>query len=102
MPSLKLIKNNYFITTFLIINLIFIFAVIFKKSYEAHLMYIEQKIEKEIAQIKEKNIKLEEKLFQLKDPKKIKAFAQENLKMRDTKINQLKKINNDIQDKPQI
>lgn len=97
MASLKLIRNNYFITTFIIINLIFVFAVIFKKSYEAHLMYIEQKIEKEIALIKEKNLKLEEKLFQLKDPKKIKLFAKENLKMRDTKINQLKKINYDIQ-----
>lgn len=90
--NVNFLRKNQFISIFFIINIIFIFIIIFKKSYETHLIYVEQKLEKELQEIKENKTKLKEELFQLKDPKKIKQFAKDNLKMRDTKISEITKI----------
>ncbi len=80
------------IIIFVIIQLIIIITHITSKNIWIKTSYTTQKYEYELAKLKEQKKNLLNELYELKNPKKIKLYAEKNMGMKPIKRSDLKRI----------
>lgn len=91
----KALSKNLFLCTFITVNILFVFLLIYKKSYQTHISYEQQKLEKELDTLKKEKQQLTETLYVAKNPQAIKKFAEKNLGLTNMNMKQIKKIHYD-------
>jgi len=82
-----------FIIVVIITNIIFVFMVIYKQSQITKLSYEQQLLENTRNELREEKEALIQKLYRLKNPKKIKDYATKKLGMKKMGLSQAKRIN---------
>jgi len=85
-------RMKKFIVIVIVINIIFVFMVIYKQSWITKLSYEQQILENSRTELREEKEALTQKLYRLKNPKKIKDYAINKLGMKKMELKQAKKI----------
>ena len=85
-------KKANFITLFISVNVLFIFAQIYKHSSVIKLSYRKQKNEADKKLLMQKKQDLTQQLYALKDRKAIKRYAANKLNMRKVNLKNIKTL----------
>lgn len=69
-------KLPYFFIAFILSNLFFVVAIIYKNSRRVELLYTQQKLERQYAQLMHEEAQVESELCALKNHQAIRSYAQ--------------------------
>ena len=86
--------RKYFIF-FVIVNIFFIFLLIYKQSLFTKASYEQQILDQERNALREEEMALTQSLYQLKNPKNINNYATKKLGMKKMALRQAKRISPD-------
>ena len=86
--------KKYFIF-FVVVNIFFIFLLIYKQSLFTKVSYDQQMLDQERSSLREEEMALNQALYQLKNPKSINDYATKKLGMKKMALRQAKKISPD-------
>lgn len=88
-------RTKKYVLFFIVINILFIFLLIYKQSLFTKTSYEQQVLEQERNDLRDEEMTLTQQLYQLKNPKKINDYATKNLGMKKMSLQQAKKISAD-------
>jgi cell division protein FtsL len=89
----KILSRHSFTLVFVSVNIIFVFLLIYRKSYLVNLNYQKQRLEYQLQVFKKERDIAEHNFFILKNPNRVQKYAVSKLGMQKVKIDQLKKLN---------
>ncbi|HRN78600.1 MAG TPA: hypothetical protein PLU71_05130 [Candidatus Dependentiae bacterium] len=88
-------KRIFFVSTFIVAHVGFIFLQIHKHAQFIQASYRKQKNEQLLAKLNHEKEQRVQKLYALQNKDQIKQYAQHHLAMSSVKLNQIKKISDD-------
>jgi len=88
-------RTKRYLTLFILINIFFIFLLIYKQSRFTKTSYDQQILEQQRNDLREEEMILTRELYELKNPKKINEYATKKLGMKKMELKQAKKISSE-------
>jgi cell division protein FtsL len=88
-------RTKRYLTLFILINIFFIFLLIYKQSRFTKASYDQQMFEQQRNDLREEEMMLTRELYELKNPKKINEYATKKLGMKKMDLKQARKVSSE-------